>query len=526
MTQGYLTFVLHAHLPYVRHPEHPFFLEELWFYEGITETYIPLLTMFDGLVRDGIDFRLTMSLTPPLLSMMADPLLQERYARHLNLLCELADRELLRTRHNFEFRRTAEMYHARLNHARWLFNDHYGRDLIRGFRRFMEMGKLELITCGSTHGFLPLLRASHEAVRAQISVACDTHQMYLGRRPKGIWLPECGYFPGLDRILWEHGIRYFFVDSHALLHGDSRPKYGVYAPIYTPEGVAAFGRDYESSKQVWSAKEGYPGDFGYRDFYRDIGFDLDLDYIKPYIHPDGIRIMTGFKYHCITGPTVHKEPYNPQRAQDTAASHAGNFLFNRERQVDYLAKVMGKPPIIVAPYDAELYGHWWFEGVDWLNYVIRKTACDQQSVKLLTPWEYLNTHPKNQVSQPTESSWGNKGYAEVWCNGTNDWIYRHLNEAAFRMAEYARAYPSPDDNLRRALNQMARELLLAQSSDWAFIMNSGTMVEYAVLRTKEHICRFNTLYEQIKHLNLDMNYVAELEWKDNPFPNIDYRTYA
>ncbi|HPQ80726.1 MAG TPA: DUF1957 domain-containing protein [bacterium] len=525
MTKGYLSFVLHAHLPYVRHPEHEEFLEEQWFFEGMTETYIPLLDMMEGLVRDNIDFRFTMSLTPPLMSMMTDPLLQERYLRHLNRSIELAWKELHRTR-GTPFQAAAEMYNHKLRHARWLFADRWNRNLVAGFRHFQELGKLEVITCCATHGFLPMLRGSPEAVRAQISVACDSYEKHMGRRPRGIWLAECGYFPGVDDILWDNGIRFFFVDSHGILHAESRPKYGVYAPLYSPKGTAAFGRDYESSKQVWSAKEGYPGDLNYRDFYRDIGFDLDYEYVRPYIHPDGIRIMTGFKYHRITGETAHKEPYNPHAAREIAASHAGNFMFNRQRQAEYLFDVMGKPPIIVAPYDAELYGHWWYEGVDWLNFLFRKIACDQSTVKLITPWEYLCWHPKNQMARPSESSWGNKGYAEVWCNGTNDWIYRHLHEAAFRMTELARSHATPDDNLRRALNQMARELLLAQSSDWAFIMNSGTMVEYAVKRTKDHIWRFTKLYEDIKNLRLDMSFVSELEWKDNIFPEIDYKAFA
>ena len=525
VTKGYLSFVLHAHLPYVRHPEHEEFLEEQWFFEGMTETYIPLLDMMEGLVRDNIDFRFTMSLTPPLMSMMTDGLLQERYLRHLNRSIELAWKELHRTR-GTPFQAAAEMYNHKLRHARWLFADRWGRNLVSGFKHFQEMGKLEVITCCATHGFLPMLRTSPEAVRAQISVACDSYERHMGRRPRGIWLAECGYFPGVDDILWDHGIRFFFVDSHGILHAESRPKYGVYAPLYSPKGAAAFGRDYESSKQVWSAKEGYPGDLNYRDFYRDIGFDLDYDYVRPYIHPDGIRIMTGFKYHRITGTSDHKEPYNPNAAREIAASHAGNFLFNRQRQAEYLFDVMGKPPIIVAPYDAELYGHWWYEGVDWLNFLFRKVSCDQSTIKLITPWEYLCWHPKNQMARPSESSWGNKGYAEVWCNGTNDWIYRHLHEAASRMTEMARSHATPDDNLRRALNQMARELLLAQASDWALIMNSGTMVEYAVKRTKDHIWRFTKLYEEIKALNLDMSFVSELEWKDNIFPEIDYRSYA
>lgn len=526
MTKGYLSFILHAHLPYVRHPEHEEFLEEQWFFEGMTETYIPLLSMCEALYKDGIDFRFTMSLTPPLMSMMTDGLLQERYLRHLWKMIDLSNKEMHRTQHDHAFRPVVEMYHHKLNHARWLFEERWGRNLVAGFRHFQDMGKIEVMTCGATHGFLPLLRISPEAIRAQISVACDLYEKHMGRRPRGIWLPECGYFPGLDEVLWNHGIRFFIVDSHAILHADSRPKYGVYAPLYCPSGTAAFGRDYESSKQVWSAKEGYPGDYQYRDFYRDVGFDLDFNYVRPYIHRDGIRIMTGFKYYQITGPTEHKQPYNPHEGREIAASHAGNFVFNRQRQVEYLHDVMGKPPIIIAPYDAELFGHWWFEGIDWLNFVIRKTACDQKEVKLATPWEYICWHPKNQMANPSESSWGNKGYAEVWCNGTNDWIYRHLHEAAFRMTLLARANPTPDDNLKRALNQMARELLLAQSSDWAFIMNSGTMVEYAVKRTKDHIWRFTKLYEDIKNFRLDMNFVGECEWKDNIFPNIDYKVYS
>ncbi len=342
-----------------------------------------------------------------------------------------------------------------------------------------------------------------------------------------MWLGECAYYPGLEEHLRNAGIRFFFVDSHGILNGSSRPKYGVYAPVYCPNGVAAFGRDWESSKQVWSAKEGYPGDPVYRDFYRDIGFDLDFNYVKPYIHPDGIRVMTGFKYHRITGETVHKEPYDFERAKEVAASHAGNFMFNREKQVEHLHGVTGgRNLLIVSPYDAELFGHWWFEGPEWINFLLRKMAFDQSTVKTITPSEFLKKNPKNQLSQPSMSTWGNKGYAEVWLNGTNDWTYRHVHEISFRMTELARKYPEPDNNLRRALNQCAREVLLAQSSDWAFIMNSGTMVSYAVKRVKDHVYRFNKIYDGINNFSLDMEFLGEMEWRDNIFPNIDYKIFA
>ncbi|HHY32036.1 MAG TPA: DUF1957 domain-containing protein [Firmicutes bacterium] len=524
--KGYLALVLHAHLPYVRHPEYPDFLEETWLFEAITETYIPLIKVFQGLVRDGVPFRLTMSITPPLASMLLDPLLQERYLRHLAKLTELAEKEVERTRWLPEFNENARMYRDRFHEARRIFEDVYGRNILTPFKELEAQGHLEIITCAATHGYLPLMEICREAVGAQVRIATRFHERAMGRKPIGFWLPECGYNPGDDWFLKEEGIRYFITDAHGVLFASPRPKYGVFAPVYCKSGVAAFGRDMESSKQVWSAREGYPGDYDYREFYRDIGYDLDYDYIRPYIHPSGTRINTGIKYYRITGKTHDKQPYNRRRAIEKAAIHAGNFMFNREKQIEYLASVMDRKPIVVAPYDAELFGHWWFEGPEWLDFLIRKIAYDQNTLALITPGDYLGVYKRNQVSTPSLSSWGYKGYNEVWLEGSNDWIYRHLHKAAERMVELARAYPAAGGLLRRALNQAARELLLAQSSDWAFIMKTGTMVSYAVRRTKEHVWRFTKLYHDIRSSAIDESWLSEIEYRDNIFPDIDYEVYA
>lgn len=523
MAKGYLALVLHAHLPYVRHPEHEHFLEERWLYEAITETYIPLIQVFERLVQDNIPFRLTLSLSPPLISMLTDGLLQERYVRHMDKLVELADKEVGRT-YCTPFHETALMYQERLRAARHIFAEQYERNLVNAFKRFQDLGRLEITTCAATHGYLPLMIHS-EAVRAQIGAAVDLHKRHLGRAPRGIWLPECAYTPGIDDILKEFDLRFFFTDAHGVMHASHRPRYGVFAPIYCPSGVAAFGRDVESSKQVWSANEGYPGDFDYREFYRDIGYDLEYDYVKPYIHPDGIRLHTGIKYYRITGRSNHKEPYNPHHAEEKAAIHAGNFMFNRELQVEYLARLMDRPPIIVAPYDAELFGHWWYEGPKWLEFLIRKMHYDQDNVKLISPGDYLEKFPCNQVAYPSASSWGNKGYNEVWLCRANDWIYRHLHIAAERMVELANTYVDAQGLLLRALKQAARELLLAQSSDWAFIMSTGTMVEYAIRRTKIHIHNFTGLYLQIKENRIDEGWLSELEGRNNIFPDLNYKYY-
>jgi len=525
MEKGYLCLVLHSHLPFVRHPEHADFLEEDWLFEAITETYIPLIQVFERLLNDKVDFRITMSLTPTLISMLADGLLEDRYLKHINKLIELSHKEVERTRWQPEFQQLANMYLVRFYEARNVF-ERYGRNLVNAFKGFQDAGKLEIITCGATHGYFPLMEVVPPSLRAQVKVAASHYEKVFGRKPKGIWLPECGYQPGLDEILKEAGLKYFFVDAHGVLHGSPRPKYGVFAPVYCKSGVACFARDLESSKQVWSSIEGYPGDYYYREFYRDIGFDLDYEYVRPYIHPDGVRINTGIKYYRITG-SEDKQPYDPYLAQEKAAFHAGNFMFNRQKQIEYLFDFMQKRPMIVSPYDAELFGHWWYEGPLWIDFLIRKICFDQKTIRLITPSEYLSENPRNQVVAPSLSSWGWKGYSEMWLQGPNDWIYRYLHKASERMTELAKTFSntSPDGLLKRALNQALRELLLAQSSDWAFIMATGTHTSYAIRRTKEHLLRFTNLYEQINSNSIDENWLSDIEYKDNIFPEIDYRVH-
>ncbi len=525
--KGYLALVLHAHLPFIKHPEYPDFLEEDWFYEAMVETYLPLLNVFENLTDEGVDFRLTMSVTPPLCNMMSDPLLIERFRHYLNQRVELSEKELQRT-HGTDFAPVAKMYYDKFRRLKDLFENKYHSHVLEGFKKFQDMGKLEIITCGATHGYLPLM-VHKESVNAQVKIAANDYRIRFGRSPRGIWLGECAYNPGDDKFLRDEGIRFFFMESHGILHGTPRPKYGIYAPVYCPKtGVAAFARDMESAQQVWSAESGYPGDARYREFYRDLGYDLDYDYIKPYLHSDGVRRNIGMKYCKITGkvPLNQKAPYYPDEARSVAAEHAGNFMFNRQKQIEYLATLMDRKPLVVSMYDAELYGHWWYEGIDFLEFLFKKIYYDQKDIKLITPMEYLEMYPVNQTVQPSMSSWGDKGYHDVWLNSGNDWIYRHLIKSAERMRDLANAHPHAGGLLGRTLNQMARELVLMQSSDWAFLMTTGTAKEYSTKRTKDHVQRFNELYEQIKHNRINEAYVYDLECRDSIFQEIDYNVYS
>ena len=524
--KGYVSFVLHAHLPFIHHPESDDYLEESWLYEAISETYIPLLTNFQKLVDEGVDFRITMTMTPPLLSMLDNKLLQRKYINYLKKLIELSKKEIKRTEYDERLNRLSHYYYDRYSNDLHLFKDIYKRNLIEQFKKFQDLGVLEIITCGATHGYFPILYVNEKTVKAQIGVGVQTYERYFGRKPRGIWLPECGYVPEADKYLKDFGIEYIITESHGILYADPTPVYGTAAPIVSPGGVVAFGRDIESSRQVWSSINGYPGDYNYREFYRDIGYDVqDYEYIKPYVAPNGDRVHTGIKYYRITGDGDYKDYYDVQWAKDSVERQAGHFFDCRNAQIDHLSQFMHVPPIILCPYDAELYGHWWYEGPYWIYTLFKKIYYDDCNFKLITPSEYIDKYPEIQICSPCRSSWGANGYSEVWLNQSNDYAHRHLHVAGDRMCELAYLYPDAKGLKKKALNQCARELLLAQSSDWLFIITNGTMVDYAKKRIKDHIGRFTKLYNQIKEDNIDEVFLKDISKKDCVFPDIDYRIY-
>jgi len=538
---GHFALILHAHLPFVRHPEHEHFLEEEWLFEAITETYIPLLRMMQRLVDDFVPFKLTMSITPTLCAMLKDQLLCERYVRHLELLIDLAERERKRNHKHPQLCELAEFYIGLFSETRRHFVDEWKCDLLSVIRELRETGALEIIASAATHGLLPILQQqSPRAARAQVLIGRDVYVELFGGEAAGFWLPACGYAPGLESMLREANLRWFIVDAHGLLFGTPRPCLSIYAPCFTPAGPAAFARDPNASRQVWSAHEGYPGDPAYRDFYRDIGFDLPMEHLGSIAC--GTKKFSGVKYHRITGRGDEKQLYDRTAAENAAAQHAIHFLQTCREQIREIGEV-GFDPIIVAPFDAELFGHWWFEGPMFLEEFIRHAA-NQKNFRLTSPSEYLAAHPTQQIVEPAASTWGENGHLAMWLDPSNAWIYPQLNAAALTMIDLAKKASAvvgqphrlPIAGLAgeapalqftdRVLKQLARELLLAQSSDWAFLMKTGTAREYATQRTIDHLARFNRLHDQFVANNLDEEFLRDCEWRDNIFPNVNWRYYA
>lgn len=529
MSVGCFALVLHAHLPFVRHPEHEMHLEERWLFEAIVECYLPILAMLDRLERDGVPTALTMSLTPTLGDMLQDTLLRRRFLAHLGRLEALQRKEARRLGGSSQASVVA-MHDAWLATVRATWERHDG-DLVAGFVHHHDRGAVELVASAATHAFLPGLVRSPRALRAQIRLGLDAFTAQTGRTATGFWLPECAYHADVDDRLAAEGVGYSIVEEHGLGHAFPRPPAGPHAPVLSPSGVAWFARDLASGRQVWSRHEGYPGDPWYREFYRDIGFDFPEAELLGEIGPHGTRVATGLKYHRITGPEVpldKKEPYDPDAAKERAWSHAGHFVHSRAAQARWLAKELGydpsrpgpagSPPIIVAPYDAELFGHWWFEGPLFLEGVFRHLALPAvaREIEGVTLGGYLRAHPQLVCARPAPSTWGAQGQSRIWTGPANARLWRHVHHAVARvLAAIDERWADATPPARAAIRQAAIELLLLQSSDWSFILAMETSERYAETRWRGHAGRLHALLDAVEAGQIDDAQVATIAARDD-----------
>jgi 1,4-alpha-glucan branching enzyme len=437
----------------------------------------------------------------------------------------------------------------------------YGRDLLGAFKKLQDEGLIEITTCAATHGYLPLL-GTDSAIRGQLKTGVQSYKRFFGRAPRGIWLPECAYRPayyddkgsvrpGIERFVAEQGLKVFFSETHLITggapvgvaageaigpYGEIKRRYLIpmaSAPIPTdplttfrayyvsdttagPEsdqhsGVAVIGRNDETGQRVWSAQWGYPGDFDYREFHRKDG-------------------VSGLQYWRVTGAKVDlgdKDFYHPDWAQHKVRMHAQDFAALVERILQAQWDTGLGYGLIASNYDTELFGHWWFEGVEWLKQVLRLLA-QSDKVDLTTASEYVETHTPDQVIHLPEGSWGAGGTHFTWDNNDTHWMWEPIHDAEKQMQRLANKHKGDygDDLLRGVLNQAARELLLLESSDWPFLVTTGQARQYSVQRFSQHLERYLSLVTSIERGAPDGDLAARLWEKDRLFPDIDYRWWC
>lgn len=531
--RGYFTFVLHTHLPYVRkHGKWPF--GEEWVYEAISETYLPLLMEFERLRESGVRFNLVINITPVLAEQLADEYIKGEFERYIRRKIEATEKDLLSGKYD------EKAVKASLDHFRRVYD--YWRalngDILGKFREFQENGYIEIITSAATHGYLPLL-GRDEAIRAQIANGIATYEKHFGRRPRGIWLPECAYRPagewelpggrkvkrkGIEKFLEEFGIEYFFVESKLIDEGPASKVYGEVLLAETEKttlrpywikgsNVAVFARNRETGHQVWSAHLGYPGDFWYREFHKKA--------------PE-----SGGQYWRITSKDVdigEKDFYDPDKAMERVEEHARHFVSLVEKLLEEHEEKTGEKGIIVSPYDTELFGHWWFEGVKWLGRVLELMSL--RGIKTTTLSRFLENYSneRHKIELP-EGSWGANADHSTWWNEETEWTWEHVYRAEDRMVAIASRFYGRDELTNRAIEQLARELLILEASDWQFLITTGQAKEYGKRRVLIHSRDFhrlaNELVRYVKTGEFDIKLLEGLEERDNAFRPVVVEHYV
>ena len=504
---------LHSHLPYVlNHGRWPHGSD--WLCEAALDTYLPLLEELEALGAEGTPAPVTIGFTPVLANQLVSPVfvkeMEAFFAQRLAACDEVPP----------SVGPLVEFWRSRFKRLQALFGKIDG-DLVGAFRRLQERGLLEIIGSAATHGYLPLLTRD-ESIRLQLAVGQHEHRRLFGVAPKGCWLPECAYRPGIEKFLAEAGFRYFFTDAHLAHAGTplvgygedmhfkpgkaARSPYRAYrvskaAAQGTKRSVSALVRDPRSSMQIWSRHQGYPGDESYLEFHK-------------------IRWPGGLKLWRVTGADVDlgaKRPYEPSVAFARAVDHASHFKHLLETLPDGKPK-KEKDGVIVAPFDTELFGHWWFEGPDFLSATYR--ALRGGGVRAVTASQHLEAHPPRVAMQLAEGSWGANGDHSMWRNKETAWTWDRLKrlEAAFwKAAPAALKQPAA----RPVLAQAARELLLAQSSDWQFIISTGAVVDYAERRFTLHCDDAERLIGALKgSLESGARLADELAKRDDLFPDV------
>lgn len=551
MARGYFCLVLHTHLPFVRGAGvWPF--GEATLFQAVAETYLPLLEAMYDLVAEGHSPKVTLGLTPILLEQLDDSALLSRLEAYLKdkRAMAQADGRRFQKEGPDQLADLAEFYRNWYDHLLTAFRRRFHRDLVGAFRRLQDEGHIEILTGAATHAYLPLLEHD-SSIYGQLKVGVDTYRRHFGRDPQGIWLPECGYRPaylkdgkpkpGIEEFLANLGLRYFFTDSYALtggpllgkVAGDVRGPYGAvprrlliaktlewpmavqattFRPYFVQDSpVAVFARNERTGLQVWSETFGYPGDPTYREFHRQA--------------PD-----SGLQYWRVTGPAGdlgQKELYRPEPAMERVKEHARHFAGVVEAELEGYFQQGGEPGILAAAYDTELFGHWWFEGVAFLEEVLR--LLDQHpTVKVATVQEYLELHPPREAIALPESSWGLGGGHATWLNPETKWMWPLIRRAEHWMEELVAAGTAARGRLRQVLNQAARELLLLEASDWPFLVTTQQAKGFSAGRFQKHLSRFHhlaSIAQKGRVSREDTAYLKDVAESDNPFPNIDYRIF-
>ena len=528
----YCSLILHAHVPWVRNPEEERCLEEDWLFGAVAESYVPMLEMLHDLRDDEVPWKLTVNMSPPLLYMLRDRLLTRRALAYFDRTIELCEDELERGEAT-GFGELAKFYLDRFTHLRKVFVDRFNCDLVAALADLQKSGHLELTATAATHGVLPLLMKVPESVTSQIRVGIEEFEKTFDYRPPGFWLPECAFAPALSRILADEGVDWTLVEQHGLTHLNNGKKIYPYLPAETVDGLRVFCRDNDSSQRVWNAEQGYPADPRYRDFFRDIGLEAPIDLLNNYLGGSDLRRFTGLKFFRKTGDSMEeKEIYDLALANQAVEEDSIHFVNSRGAQLAAIEADGVEQPVVVCAFDASLFGHWWFEGIDFLDRVFRKGA-ERSDFEFATPSLYNAAATDLPQAMPLSSSWGEGGFFETWMNDHNNWIHGDLFERGSKLSRMVQSLQENRDGMsderiahrERCLRQLTRDLMMAQASDWGFLLNNEASSDFAANRIRGYLDSFDQVWDICTSFG-ELEPLEELEKRYPIFADIGWDLFA
>ncbi|MFX1256203.1 MAG: 1,4-alpha-glucan branching protein domain-containing protein [Promethearchaeota archaeon] len=563
---GFFSFVLHGHIPYVLgHGDWPH--GAVWLYEASAETYVPVLNVLHELIEEGLCPRLTIGLTPILCEQLRKSEFEAGFLNYLDERVKASTQDL------DQFKSENRQHLAHLAN-RWLnyytsvkesYQEQYQNDIVGAYKTLQDKNVIEIITSAATHAYFPLL-GRDSSINAQIKIGLEAYKKHFKREPQGFWLPECAYRPayrwkapigdypeidreGIENLLLKNQIQYFLVDSHLITGAEAIGVYidrfkalktvwdhfeSQYEPMpkdfkgtpYEPyiasgkatEGAVFFSRDPKTGTLVWSGEYGYPAIEGrYLDFHKK-------------------HLPGGNKYWAVTSPKTplgDKQEYQPGVIPRLLDESAGHFKKTIKNVLQKYKEASKKTGIVVAPFDFELFGHWWFEGPGFLQRVLKWIETDPE-IELTTCGRYLQQNKPSQAVRLPEGSWGQGGHHYIWFNKETAWCWNYIYECEQIMEELAIKHKTTSDsNTHRILKQLARELLLLESSDWEFLISTWSARDYAENRVVSHYDRFKRIYqlfqkyEREKTLSEgDWLYIKNLEMQDDFFPNLKVEWFA
>jgi 1,4-alpha-glucan branching enzyme len=516
-----ISFVLEAHLPFVREYRKDNEMsqsgEESRFFEYVSETLLPLLEVLHRLETDHVPFRLGLVISPVLIHLLGDDLLQRKYISYIDKQIEFGKRELERTADNKELYELALGYYNTIESRRAAYIGQYEKNLLKAFDYYRRIGKVEILASCATHAFLPFISQNSESLQAQMEIPASGYRRHFAGIPQGFWLPELGWTSELEPFLRAYNFSYTIVDSHGFLLGNPQPEKGTFYPVKTHNGTYILARDLYAVREI----EKIAANELYRNNDRDAGYELPPETISAFLSAEGERHRTGYKYW-----SRFSSVYNPQEAKNRAAECAKTFLENTVTRLEEASKYMEETPLSLYAHNAGFFGSLWHEGFEFIETFFRK-ACEYKELKFACPSEYIFKQNLStiHVVSPEFSSSGANGYAETWLDVSNDWIYRHLVRSMERMTELAERFPDDTGLKERALNQAAREILLAQSSDWPSLLFRQESTEYAGNQAENALRNFTTIYEALGSNYISTEWLTNLEHRHNIFPNINYRVF-